>query len=198
MKMKPRRVSNSALIDPAVSCLILIAPKEQDLSRLSPRAKVDTRRRLWALAEAADVMDVPVLLVLPDPGQRIHSLMAHVPRMASHHQFWIGEDEVPWCNAAFVERLDHLNSSVLVIAGYWIEHEILTTALNARHDMYYAYVPVDASPARTEMEAALTRERLLQAGATPVLTSQVLREWRLDAPDSAKKAAISSALAPIA
>lgn len=198
MTPKPRRVSSSALIDPAVSCLILIAPNEDELTRLSPRAEVDARRRLWALAEAADIMDIPALLVSPGPSRRIHSLVARVPRVASHHQFLIGQDEVPWCNTTFVEMLDRINNSVLVVAGYWMEHEILTTALNARHETYYVYVPVDAAPARTNRDSALACERLLQAGATPVLTSHVLREWRLEAPDNAKRAALSSALAPIA
>jgi nicotinamidase-related amidase len=197
MTRKRKGVSDSPLIDPAVSCLILIAPKEDDLIRVSPRAEADVQRKLRALADAADIMDVPAFLVSPGPSRRIDSLAAHVPRLPSHHQFLTGEGEVPWCNSTLVEMLDRTNNSVLVVAGFWMEHEILTTALHARHDTYYVYVPVDAAPARSEIEAALARERLMQAGATPVVTSQVLREWCLEAPDTTKQAALASLLAPI-
>ena len=192
-----RRLSDSALIDPAVSCLILIAPKEDDLIRVGPHAKADVQRKLTALADAAEIMDIPVFLASPGPSRRIDSLVALVPRRASHHQFLTSEDEVPWCNTTLVKALDRVNNSVLVVAGFWMEHEILTTALNALCDYYYVYVPVDAAPARSATEAELARERLLQAGATPVLTSQVLREWRLEALDTAKQTALSSLLDPL-
>ena len=117
--------------------------------------------------------------------------------MASHRQFLSASGEVPWSNATFVEALDRLDCSVLVLAGFWMEYEILTTALHARCDRYDVYIPVDAAPGRSPLEVALSRDRLLQAGATPVVTSQVLREWRLEVPEPAKRSALSSLLAPI-
>src|SRR5882724_11271003 len=98
MTLKPKRVSDSPLIDPTVTCLVLIAPDPDDLMSVGPHAEADVQRKLRALALAADIIEIPVLVASPGPSRRLHSLVGHLPRMASHHQFSSGEDGVPWFN----------------------------------------------------------------------------------------------------
>jgi len=146
---------------------------------VGPRTEADVQRKLTALAAAAEIVDVPVFAALPGPSRRLHSLVGHLPRMASHRQFLSGADAVPWCNATFVEALDRLNFSFLVVAGFWMEHEILTTALHARCDRYHVYVPVDAAPARSPLNApgrVQTTKRRAEVPICDTLAAR-LREW---------------------
>ena len=60
-----KRPSTSPLIDPALCCLVLIAPTQSDLTCISQKTRVDLRRNIIALISAADIMNVPIFLCSP-------------------------------------------------------------------------------------------------------------------------------------
>ena len=75
-----------------------------------------------------------------------------------------------WKNETFVSALDVEDCAAIVLAGYWLDREILLGALYALADRYEVYIPVDASPAHSKEAARLAEARLFRAGATPILT----------------------------
>lgn len=91
-----------------------------------------------------------------------------------------------------MKALDAENRSALVIAGYWLDREVMVAALYALADCYDVYVPLDASPALSRDAARIAEARLLQAGATPMLTNHILQEWVIEASTATQRAALMS------
>jgi Isochorismatase family len=197
MDHRNRRLSSSPLIDPALCSLVLIAPNQHDLAVVNPSVRNSLQRNLIAAAAAADIMDVPIFMTSPAPGAAKQLLPEHLPITQSHREFFCEEHASPWLNAAFVSALTCEDRSTLLLAVLWLEHQVLATALHTLAESYDVYILVDATPARTRATARLSRERLIQAGATPVATCQVIHEWSLEAADATRRAAMSSILAPL-
>jgi nicotinamidase-related amidase len=195
MNQRHERPSYSPLIDPAVCSLVLIAPTQQDLASVSRHVRSSVRRNLASVIIAAQIIDVPLFLSSPGPEPGKHGLAKQLPRASSHREFVTGEHAFPWQSAAFTEALAREDRPVLVLAGFWLEHQILATALHALADSYDVYIVHDAAPARARPAARLSQDRLIQAGATPVVTSQVIHEWSLESGDASRRAALSALLA---
>jgi Isochorismatase family len=188
-----RRISHSPLLDPTVCALILMAPLSQDLLALSPSLPAWHHQRLAVIADAAGVVGVPIFRLswrnepqaLASPGERPDPPL---------RQFLLEEYQCPWFNASFVDALASEDVSRLIVAGFWLEHEILGTALHALADCYEVAILVDLTRPRSAQAAQSARERLGQAGATPIVTSQLIREWMLGAPTEGARAALKALL----
>src|SRR5262245_51483579 len=193
--MQRRRISRSPLLDPAVSALILLAPQSQDLTSRSPSLPAWHDARTAVIVEAAGVVGVP-MFTLSWPGERQASADAHKALRAPQRQFLLEEYQCPWFNPSFVDALASENVSRLIVAGFWLEHEILGTALHALAACYDVAILVDLTRPRSAQAAQSARERLGQAGATPIVTSQLIREWMLGAPTEAERAGLKALLPP--
>ena len=195
--MKQRNISNSPLLDPSVCALVLISPYAHEPASTDARLHAGHQRALAAVTKAADLANVPVF-VLSRPVQHhkppLSSLDAATP---AHRQFAFEKHRSPWSHTPFIDALAAEDRSVLVLGGFWLEHEILATALHALVDSYDVYVLLDATPPRSRLASEAARERLNQAGATPVITSQVINEWSLETPDPSTRAALVSLLPPL-
>jgi hypothetical protein len=192
--MKQRRISNSPLMDPTVCALVIIAPAPQDLVLADPILRTGHRRASAAVTKAADIMNVPVFTLSRQAKKQKGSRAGGVPGMSLHRQFVFQEHGSPWSHRGFVDALTAEDRSILILAGFWLEHQVLGTALHALAESYDVCVLLDAAPARCPHASQPARDRLNQAGATPVVTSQVIHEWAIEAPDAAKRAALNSLL----
>jgi len=139
-------------------------------------------------------MNVPIFLCSPglQPGQ--HGFVEQL-RRTSYREFSATGHNSSWQSVAFTEALKREDRPVLVLAGLWLEHEVLATALHAVADSFEVYIPVDATPARRKTAVLVCQDRLIQAGGTPVVTSQIIHEWLLEAPDTDKRDALTRLLA---
>ena len=191
-----RRISNSPLIDPEVSTVIMMAPAADDLLSISPDLPPQHHRTNAAITQAAGVLDVPLYTLLWRPELQ-NEPNAGEPSRPSHRRFLLEEYQCPWLNRAFVEALSREDSSVLIVGGFWLEHEILGTALHALAACYEVAILADITPPRQAPAARAASERLVQAGATPIVTSQLIREWMVAAPAGPKREALR-ALLPVA
>jgi hypothetical protein len=131
-----RRISNSPLIDPTVCAVIMMAPAAQDLLSISPDLPARHHQTNAAIAQAAGVLDVPIFTLLWRPEPQDLGLESE-PSHAPPRQFLLEEYQCPWLNRAFVETLSSEDSSVLIVGGFWLEHEILGTALHALAACYH-------------------------------------------------------------
>ena len=191
-----RLASASPLIDPIACSVLLLVPNQDDLSSLNPEARQLLQSNLATLAAAAYILQVPVFT--HSRADRVKKSAAAQPPLPHSHRMLSHEHGVPWSNKAFVDALTRENRSTLVLAGVWLEHQILATALHALADAYHVYFLVDTTFARTQSAQCAARERLVQAGATPIVVSQVIHEWCLEAPDPTARAALVKLLAPLA
>ena len=192
-----KRWSSSPLIHPAGCCLVLIAPSTPDPASMSPHVHGGLYRNLAALTTAANILSVPVFVSSPGPGPKRNVLVEQLPVGSSHRQFLCDNHGSPWLNADFVDKLGREDRSILIIAGFWLEHQVLATALHALAEAYDVYIPFDLAPAQIAVAAKFSRERLIQAGGTPVVTSQVIHEWSLETADFHNRPVLSSLLASV-
>ena len=191
MNEPPTPLASSPLINPSICSLIVITPSEQDLSSISRNCYCNVRRNLFAIIDAARLINVPSFLLSPGSQPGTHALAKHLP--APPREFVTGEHAFPWQNPAFTKALAQEDKAILVLAGFWLEYQVLATALHALADSYDVYVLLDASPAKERAAARLSQDRLIQAGATPVVTSQVMHEWFAES-DVAGRRALSTFL----
>jgi hypothetical protein len=194
--MKRRRMSNSPLMDPLVCALAVVAPHPQELEAHDPGIS-NHQRTLGAVTQAAHIANVPVFSLCSAEHENKKALWARLPMTSSHRQFVLEEHCSPWSHRGFVDALAGEDRSILILAGYWLELQILATALHALAEGYDVCVLLDATLTRCPHASQPARERLSQAGATPVVTSQVIHEWTLEAPDTAKRKALDSLLAAL-
>ena len=180
--MKPRRISNSPLIDPAVSALIIVMPAEDQDS-----TSQDYHRCRAAVTRAAEVMEVPTFSLLRHPPEQRPPAFAVAPGKSLRHRFVFEEHRCPWSEAAFVDALRREDRSILLFAGSWFEHQVLGTALHGLAEGYDVCVMLDATPSRSPHASKPAQERLSQAGGTPVVTSQVIHEWMMETTDPSKR-----------
>jgi nicotinamidase-related amidase len=192
--MKQRQISKSPLMDPAVCALVLITPDPLDPGSINSSVRTGHQRTVSALTKAADIANVPVFVLTRHAKPKKSPYTARWPGTLSLRQFIFEENGSPWSHEGFVAALNALDRSILILAGFWLEHQILATALHALAESYDVYVLLDATPPRSRHASEPSRNRLTQAGATPVITSQVIHEWSLESADNSKRAALLSLL----
>jgi nicotinamidase-related amidase len=193
--MRRRRISHSPLLDPTVCAVILMAPLSHDLLSRSPGLPAWHDQRTAVIAEAAGVVGVPMFTCSWRPEPQA-SVCAGQASRAPQRQFLLEEYQCPWFNRSFVDALASEDVSRLIVAGFWLEHEVLGTALHALAASYDVAILVDLTRPRSAHAAHSARERLGQAGATPIVTSQLIREWMLAAPSEVERAALKALLPP--
>ena len=189
--MKRRRMSNSPLMDPLVCALALVAPDPPELVPSNASVCID------ALTQAAHIANVPVFSLSRAVHEQKTALWTGGAATSSHRRFALEEHCSPWSHRGFVDALAAEDRSILILAGFWLELQILGTALHALAEGYDVCVLLDATLTRCPHAFQPARDRLNQAGATPVVTSQVIHEWTIEAPDAAKRVALDSLLSSL-
>jgi Isochorismatase family len=191
-KYRRRRVSASPLIDPAVSVLVVLAPDHEGFASLRPPVRRSLQRNLRALTAAANIVGAPVFVSSPDSDA--HPLAQSLAPGPMQREFAAGTHALPWLHSGFATALAKEDRTALLLAGFWLEYQVLATALHGLADAYDVYLVLDAAPARAPSAGASSRDRLMFAGATPVVTAQVIHEWCLEADDPAKRVALRTLL----
>jgi hypothetical protein len=189
--MKLRRFSQSPLLDPSFCNVVLIS---SDALMHDPSSHAACDRYIGAIISAAETARVPVFVLSPHHMEQNLSAFPALSSIASHLRFVFEQHTSPWSQKAFVEALGAQDRTILILAGLWLEHEILATALNALVDGYDVYVLLDASARRSALASAAALERLSQAGGTPITTSQVISEWSFETADPSVRDALVALL----
>ena len=174
-----QRVRSSPLIDPAVCCLILLAPDQQTYAHLGQQARNAFQRKVSALTTAAGIIDVPVFVSWPGPDRQ--TLAPSLSPRARCQHFLAAPPASPWSNSDFVAAVDNEDRTDLLIGGFSLEYQVLTTSLHALAAGYDVYFLPDIVPTHSIRAAQSTQHRLMLQGARPALTSQVIHEWLLAA-----------------
>jgi len=188
--MNQPRISNSPLLDPSFCTVVVISPDALDHGPAEPSTHAACKRATEVIARAAEIAGVPVFVL----SAQEFSASPAPSSMRGHARFAFEQHTSPWAHQAFVAALSAQDRTILILAGLWLEHEILATALNALVDGYDVYVLLDASAPRSPLASAVARERLSQAGGTPVTTSQVISEWAFETTDASMRAALMALL----
>ena len=187
--MKQIRVSDSPLLDPAFCTLVLISPEGLGQTLVEPNTHATCKRALEFLVRAAEVAGVPVFLLAHDP-EHTSSPFGAMRSAPTGLRFDLAPHSSPWAHKPFVEALATRDRTDLILAGLWLEHEILAVALSALVDGYDVYVLLDGCARRSPLASVAARERLTQAGGTLITTAQVIGEWASETADATVRATL--------
>jgi len=191
--MKELRISNSPLLDPQFCAVVLILPEALYQTFIDPSTRATCERAIEVLLRAAEVAEVPVFILAHEPEQDSPCSGA-LPSTPSGLRFGLEPHRSPWAHRPFAEALAAQDRTILILAGLWLEHEILAAALNALVDGYDVYVLLDGSAPRSALASVTARERLTQAGGTPITASQVISEWSFETTDTSLRAELIALL----
>lgn len=193
MPQRTHRPPLSPLITPATTSLVIIAPSPKDLNSIGRRARAGVRNATVRIMTAASLLCVPCIVYSQCSRPGAHGLARQLGKLA-HREIVAQPDTLPWQHEEFKKALEEQDRHVIVLAGFWFEHQIVATTLHALADTYDVYFVLDASPAKLRCTLRLSQDRLIQAGATPVVVSQVIHEWAIESGSEAIAGAIKDLL----
>src|SRR5947208_1704261 len=83
----------------------------------------DHDRTSCAVIKAAAIMDVPVFVLSRNAQEQDVAPITGVRGTSHHRQFAFEENGSPWSHRTFVDALTAEDRSILILAGFWLEHQ---------------------------------------------------------------------------
>jgi len=133
-----------------------------------------------ALGKAARVFDVPVVLSTVETksfsGNLWPQIRAVFPEQAAIERSSMNA----WDDKNFVAAIKATGRKKLVLAGLWTEVCVAFPSVQAIHDGYEVYVVEDCCGDVSQLAHDNAMKRVIQAGAKPVTSLQVMLELQRD------------------
>ena len=185
--MKDRDPRNRNLVSVTDTTLIIIECPPDAALVGSRRVDAEYADTVLGLVNTAKTFAIPVIAVAP----RAEREAGAAPRAAIVEA--IGESSVieclslnPWDTDTFRERLRNVGRSRLVVAGLSSEVSVSFVVLSALGEGYDVYVVKDASVGASPEHHNTAIERMVQAGAVPVTSRQIIFEWQREPPNTSE------------
>jgi hypothetical protein len=181
------------LLQPADCCVLLIDPRREHLDRLDPQRQNALTQGLALVEQAAQTANVPMHLAFrghaPDPQRSLTG------DTAAHRIHALGDAEPSWSHSGLADALAAEGRASLILCGFWLETAVTFVALSALASGFDVFVLMDAAPAHAKDTHGPAVHRLVQAGAVPTTTRQLVTEWIEASADASQRSALSR-LAP--
>jgi hypothetical protein len=181
------------LLRPAECDVLLVDPRARHLGRLDAARQADTARCLRLVVDAAVAGAVQVHLAFVGSVPEPHHWVSPLQSLPAPHVHALGTGGASWSRSGLDKTLAAQHRSSLILTGFWLETTVTFLALPALAAGFEVFMPMDATPAWAETAARPAADRLLQAGAVPVTTHQLIAEW-MEASDREVRAALSPLL----
>jgi Isochorismatase family len=165
------------LLQPADCCVLLIDPRLEWMDRLDPSAQKTLAQNFDLVERAVQAAAVPIHVAFrdlaPDPQRWLTGSHSAAPG-AVHN---LGDGGSSWSDSSLAVALAGQTREALILCGFWIETSVTFIALPALASGFDVFIIMDATPARVEDARRAAVDRLLQAGAVPTTTRQLVAEW---------------------
>jgi nicotinamidase-related amidase len=183
------------LLQPANCCVLLIDPRREHLDRLEPQQQNALTQGLALVEQAVQAASVPMHVAfrshVPDP----HRSLAQFDDTAAPRIHALGDRGPSWTHSGLADALAVGGRASLILCGFWLETAVTFVALPALAGGFDVFVLMDAAPARGKDAHGPAVHRLVQAGAVPTTTRQLVTEWIEASADTGQRSALSR-LAP--
>jgi nicotinamidase-related amidase len=179
------------LLQPADCCVVLVDPRARHLGRLAPARHAELAGCLNLTLDAAAVGAAPIHLAFAGAPSDPHEWVAVPPPLAVAHIHGLGTAGSCWSGSGLQGALAAQPRSCLILAGFWLETTVTFLALPALASGFEVFVLMDATPASADTSARPAADRLLQAGAVPITTRQLIAEWIEASSDGGGRSALS-------
>src|SRR5467141_2497425 len=133
-----------------------------------------------ALSKATRVFDIPVVLSTVETkgfsGNMWPQIQAVFPNRVPIERSTMNS----WDDRNFVAAVEKTGRKKIVVAGLWTETCVALPTVQAIHDGYEVYVVEDCCGDVSQLAHDNAMKRVIQAGAKPVTSLQVMLEWQRD------------------
>ena len=133
-----------------------------------------------ALGKAARVFDVPVVLTTVETKGFSGNLWPQIRAVFPEQPAVERSSMNAWDDKNFVAAIKATGRKKLVLAGLWTEVCIAFPSVQAIHDGYEVYVVEDCCGDVSQLAHDNAMKRVIQAGAKPVTSLQVMLEFQRD------------------
>jgi nicotinamidase-related amidase len=179
------------LLQPADCCILVVDPRARHLGRLAPTRHAELVRCLSLTLDAAVAAAAPLHLAFAGAPSDPHEWFTAPRSLALAHIHGLGTAGSCWSGSGLHTALAAHTRSSLILAGFWFENTVTFLALPALASGFEVFVLMDATPASAETSARPAADRLLQAGAVPITTRQLIAEWIEASSDGGGRSALS-------
>ena len=133
-----------------------------------------------ALGKAARVFDVPVVLTTVETKSFSGNLWPKIRAVFPEQPAIERSSMNAWDDENFVAAIKATGRKKLVLAGLWTEVCVAFPTVQAIHDGYEVYVVEDCCGDVSQLAHDNAMKRVIQAGAKPVTSLQVMLEFQRD------------------
>jgi nicotinamidase-related amidase len=133
-----------------------------------------------ALGKAARVFDVPVVLTTVETKSFSGNLWPQIRAVFPEQPAIERSSMNAWDDKNFVAAIKATGRKKLVLAGLWTEVCIAFPSVQAIHDGFEVYVVEDCCGDISQLAHDNAMKRVIQAGAKPVTSLQVMLEFQRD------------------
>jgi nicotinamidase-related amidase len=133
-----------------------------------------------ALGKAARVFDVPVVLTTVETKGFSGNLWPQIRAVFPEQPAIERSSMNAWDDKNFVAAIKATGRKKLVLAGLWTEVCVAFPSVQAIHDGYEVYVVEDCCGDVSQLAHDNAMKRVIQAGAKPVTSLQVMLEFQRD------------------
>lgn len=133
-----------------------------------------------ALAKACRVFDIPVVLSTVETKTFSGYIWPQLKTIFPDTPLIERSSMNSWDDVNFVEAVKKTGKKKIVLGGLWTETCVALATVQAIHDGYEVYVVEDCCGDLSQVAHANAMQRVIQAGAKPVLSLSVMLEWQRD------------------
>ena len=172
--------SEKGLLTPDNCVIALIDHQPQMMFGVAGVDRESIINHTVALGKAARVFDVPVVLTTVETKGFSGNLWPQIRAVFPEQPAIERSSMNAWDDKNFVAAIKATGRKKLVLAGLWTEVCVTFPTVQAIHDGYEVYVVEDCCGDVSQLAHDNAMKRVIQAGAKPVTSLQVMLEFQRD------------------
>ena len=172
--------SEKGLLTPDNCVIALIDHQPQMMFGVAGVDRQSIINNTVALGKAARVFDVPVVLTTVETQSFSGNLWPQIRAVFPEQPAIERSSMNAWDDKNFVAAIKATGRKKIVLAGLWTEVCVTFPTVQAIHDGYEVYVVEDCCGDVSQLAHDNAMKRVIQAGAKPVTSLQVMLEFQRD------------------
>jgi nicotinamidase-related amidase len=168
------------MLSPQNAALILIDFQPAMFQGVQSHDRLEVVHNVQTLAKAAKLFKLPTLISTVAKDSFSGPFMPEVTDLFPGHDIVDRTSINSWLDPNFRERTKALGRKKLILAGLWTEACVMFPSLDLLREGYEVYIPTDACGDVSKEAHERAVQRLVQVGAVPVTSLQVVFELQQD------------------
>ncbi|MBY0507635.1 MAG: hydrolase [Bryobacteraceae bacterium] len=168
------------MISPENAALVLIDFQPAMYQGVESHERLSLMHNVQALAKAAKLFHLPILISTVAKDSFAGPFMPEVTDLFPGVKVVDRTSINSWLDAEFQKALRALGRKKIVLAGLWTEACVMFPSLDLMREGYEVYIPSDACGDVSVEAHERAMQRLMQAGAVPMSSLQVVFELQQD------------------